>query len=81
MVADKQTILKSIITKKILKGKELKSCIFSFTILSCSAFNPAFVANVSIFLFKSELCINQEISDLINSSLFLIFCIKCIFCN
>ena len=30
-------------------------------ILSCSAFNSAFVANVATFLFKSEFFMNPEI--------------------
>ena len=42
--------------------------IFVFPILSCSAFNSAFVANITIFLFKSELFITPEMSDVLTKS-------------
>ena len=48
-----------------------KSSVFNFFILSCSAFNSAFVANFANFLSKSELFINPAISDL--STKFLLF--------
>ena len=38
-------------------------CVYSLTILSCFAFNSAFVANVASFLFKSEFYARLEILD------------------
>ena len=40
----------------------------SYTILSCSAFNSAVVAGVAIFLPKSKLPMNPEISDFLTNS-------------
>ena len=53
--------------------KKLESDVFNFSVISGSAFNSAFVTNVSIYLFKSVLFINPKISDLLANSLFLIF--------
>ena len=40
---------------------------------NCSAFNSAFVANIAILLFKSEVFINPEILDLLTKSFSFIF--------
>ena len=44
--------------------KKLESNAFNFVILSCFAFNSAFVGNVATFLPKSAFFMNQAISDL-----------------
>ena len=49
----------------------MESNAWNFTILSCSAFNSAFVASVAIFLSKVELSINWEVSDLSADSFFI----------
>ena len=54
--------------KKLLLIKRLKSYLFNFPSLSCSASNSAFLVNVSIFWSKSELLINPKISDLLTES-------------
>ena len=43
--------------------KQLRSCVCSFTILSCFSFNSAFVANVFIYSSKPDLFINPEMLD------------------
>ena len=68
MQADKQRYWRTIVTKKELTKKKLKSCVYSFTNLSGSAFK-SFIANVSSFVFNSEVFIRLEISVL----LFLLF--------
>ena len=47
--------------------ERLESSLY-FPILSCSAFNSVFVANIAIFLSKSELFITPEMSDLLTKS-------------
>ena len=56
---------------EFLPRKYLKSNNSSFTILSWSAFNSAFVANVAVFLSKSGLSINVEILDLSTNPFFI----------
>ena len=44
----------------------------SFTILSCSAVNSAFVARIPSFVFKSEFPMRLEISDLWTNFFFIL---------
>ena len=63
-----------------LPRKQLKSCVCSFTILSCSAFNSAFVTNDSSFLFKLESFVKPEMLDS-QSNFFLSLYQLCIICQ
>ena len=59
--------------KRILPRKWFKSNVWSFKVLSCSAFNAAFVANVANFEFKSEFFTRLEISDMLTNAFYFIF--------
>ena len=63
-------ILRNIITKKMWSRKQFKyAC--SLTVLNCSAFNSAFVANALDSVFRSEIFLIFEMLDLPNN--FIIF--------
>ena len=51
---------------KASSSKWFESSAWSFTVSSCSAFNSAFVASISMLLFKSEPSMNPEISYIID---------------
>ena len=73
MSAEKQTNFENHHNQTFLPRKQLKLYVCSFTILSCSAFDLAFVANLASYVFNSEFLKRSEISDLLTNSFCFIF--------
>ena len=73
MLADKQTNFENHHNQTFLPRKQFKSYVCSFTVLSCSTFNMAFVANIASYMFNSEFFTRLEISDLLTNSFCFIF--------
>ena len=72
MLADEQTYIVNIITKKTKKKKNYQGKTFNHI----SAFSSPFVANAARFVFKSEFLTRSKILDLLTNSFGFIFALS-----